>query len=554
MKTKRFLSCVSLLALLILSLAVVSCGDDDDDDSGANTDDDDIGGDDDDATDDDDDSTDDDTIDDDDDTIDDDDDTADDDDFPDPPFVVTNSPELSSDEIPLESPIVITFSEPMNTSAVEGAFQFANSSTSLNGTFTWDATDTIMTFQPVDPMQEQTTYSVSLTATQTLDAGGQALEEDFWIEFDSIDLWTREYAGPEANFELAYGVAMDDSGGVYACGFQDTVSQNHDGWIRKISKNGAELWNVTYNGGGNDADQYHDIVYDPAGYVIAVGQTYPAVGATDILVGKYHAADGTQEWIETLSPAGLSHDYARGVAVDSASNIYITGRIITQSPLTEWIWVGKYDENLNEIWTDSYAGVDDFVTIGNDIAVSEDGTVAVVGSLGLAEGDPDVWLRLYDSDGNVLWTDIRDGGENTWDIGEGVDLDADGNVYVTGRQNDLGMFLRKYDSLGNLDWEVVENDYYRGEAIDVDETGAIWLAGEKFVTGQDWNLLACKYDNSGNLLWENDQNGTLEVHDSSKSVATNSQGIGVVVGYIKKTSTDADVWVRKYDPDGYWGY
>ncbi|HPM76855.1 MAG TPA: Ig-like domain-containing protein [bacterium] len=551
-----------LIALLLCLpfLFLSSCGDDDDDDDSGNaadddTDDDDNDTDDDDTNDDDtdDDDTDDDDTDDDD--IDDDDtndDDTGDDDTSEPPTVVDISPEMSEDEIPLGSPVVITFSEAMDKTAVEGAFQMADSSTVITGTFSWKADDTIMTFQPTDPMAEYRTYSVSLTGAQTLDATGQPMAEDYWIEFDSVDLWTREYAGAGTNNEIGYGVDIDDAGNVYACGYEATAAQGDDAWMRKITKNGFEAWKVTYNGPGNDIDWYTGCAYDPAGYVIGAGRMKPADKSTyDILVGKYHASDGTPEWIKTLSPSA-THDLAYNVAVDADSNIYLTGKYVEQDPTTDWIWVGKYDEDLNEIWTDSYAASSNDDSHGNSIAVNESGVVAAVGTYFATSTNPNVWLRVYDADGTVLWTEIRDGGENGYDLGEGVQIDAEGNVYVTGRQNDYDLFVRKYDDAGDLVWEVVQEDDYWGRSITLDTEGNVWLAAEKYVDGENWNILIEKFDGDGNYLWENSLNGTLNNFDGTRGIATNAKNIGVLTGFIRHTSTGADVWVRKYDPDGGW--
>ena len=254
-----------------------------------------------------------------------------------------------------------------------------------------------------------------------------------------------------------------------------------------------------------------------------------------------------------MSPSA-THDIGYDVAVDADSNIYLIGKFVEQDPVTEWIWVGKYDEDLNEIWTDSYAGNSNYGSAGHSIAVNENGVVAAVGTLYLTNDDPDVWLRVYDADGTVLWTEIRDGGENIYDLGEGVNIDAEGNVYVTGRQNDYDLFLRKYDDSGDLVWEVVQENVYWGHSIAIDADGNVWLAAEKYVDGEDWNILIEKFDGDGNLLWENCQNGTYNNYDGARGVAVNSKNIGVLTGFIRHTATHADVWVRKYDPDGNWGY
>ena len=86
------------------------------------------------------------------------------------------------------------------------------------------------------------------------------------------------------------------------------------------------------------------------------------------------------EWIQTYDSPAHDYDTGRGVAVDGAGNVYVTG----------------YEDRPD---LGQYANI---------------------------------WLRKYDTDGNTLWTQTYDSPAHYGDLGYGVAVDAAGNVYVTG--------------------------------------------------------------------------------------------------------------------------
>lgn len=120
---------------------------------------------------------------------------------------------------------------------------------------------------------------------------------------------------------------------------------------------------------------------------------------------------------------------------------------------------------------------------GSAIAVSASGTNTVAGSFetsadftgdGQADvtavGSDDIFVAQYDANGGLLWV-ISAGGAET-DKAEGVAVDDDGNVYVT------GFFAGTADFDGD------------GQA-DVTATGS----------STDGDFFIAKYDQTGSLLW-----------------------------------------------------
>ena len=108
-----------------------------------------------------------------------------------------------------------------------------------------------------------------------------------------------------------------------------------------------------------------------------------------------------------------------------------------------------------------------------DIVMSN-GYIVVVGSSEIAPG---IHLAKFAQDGNLVWdTDL---GGNGFDYGQGVDVDAMGNIYVTGSTSSTDnialptswqptnhgasdAFVAKFGPNGNLIWST----YFGGEAND----------------------------------------------------------------------------------------
>ena len=166
-----------------------------------------------------------------------------------------------------------------------------------------------------------------------------------------------------------------------------------------------------------------------------------------------------------------------------------------------------------------------------------------------------VWLRQLGTSGD--------------DNSDGVAIDNDGNLYITGYtwgsfdgQNAGGRdaWVAKYDIYGNLLWTeqlgTSQSDISFGVATDKD--------GNLYITGSTWGSFdgqnaggrdawVAKYDTQGNLLWI-EQLGTSE-YDRSFEVATDHEGNLYITGetsgsFDNQNAGDNDAWVAKYDTQG----
>ena len=178
----------------------------------------------------------------------------------------------------------------------------------------------------------------------------------FLTKYDSngTQQWMRQ-TGTSA-LDLGRDVAVDSSGNAYVSGatrgaFTGTNAGSGDIFLTKYDSSGNQQW-ITQIGTSED-DHGRGVVVDSAGNAYVTGRTDAAftgtnLGGNDIFLTKYDTS-GYQQWITQIGTSG--DDRARGVAVDSSGNAYVTG--LTYGALTGSnagggdVFLLKYDTNGN---------------------------------------------------------------------------------------------------------------------------------------------------------------------------------------------------------------
>jgi len=91
------------------------------------------------------------------------------------------SVEPSSEQtLALDAPIKVTFNQAMDPLSLENGFVFLGNGIPVNGDISWSDDHTEMTFEPVEPYERNTTYTLSVTRDATTASGTPiALEQQF---------------------------------------------------------------------------------------------------------------------------------------------------------------------------------------------------------------------------------------------------------------------------------------------------------------------------------------------------------------------------------------
>ena len=366
--------------------------------------------------------------------------------------------------------------------------------------------------------------------------------------------------------EYGIGIAVDSSGNTYVCGRSTATwgspvqpyTKGNDVSVSKLSDNGTLVWNTFL--GDNGTDNSYGIAVDGSGNIYVVGHSTATWGSpvraytagADAFVAKLDN-NGTLVWNTFLGGSGT--DYGYDLTIDNNTNIYVVGYSDATwgSPVRAYTagidaFVAKLDNNGTLVWNTFLGGNE--TDYGSYIAVSGDGNLYVGGSSYATWGSP---VREYTADWDAYVAKLSSGGDLTWntflggsgnDLGNGIIVDKNGNIYVSGYSDatwdsPVGSYtalndasVAKLSSSGDLTWNTFfggsGNDY--GNAIAMDTGGNIFVTGESDATWgspvreytADRDAIVAQIADNGMLVWNTFLGGSL--YDGGYGIAVSSDG------------------------------
>lgn len=269
------------------------------------------------------------------------------------------------------------------------------------------------------------------------------------------------------------------------------------------------------NATGASKNLAFDIEIDATGRILAVGSSFQHPNADDMAIWRFNA-DGSPDttfsgdgFVNDHGVAGGTTEIANAMAIDAEGNVLVTGRAINGTTgfndMATWRYTsaGAPDTEFSgdgRVTSQDAAG-GGLTTTGEDIAVDSEGNVIVVGD-GHNGSNHDIVVWRYTGAG-ALDTSFAGQGfviegpvtSGDWDDqANGVAIDSSDRILVTGESiSDTGqaMVLLRFDTDGSLDtsfnttgvvaFEPVASNFYAGEAIVIDSSNRILVAG--FATG-----------------------------------------------------------------------
>jgi len=288
--------------------------------------------------------------------------------------------------------------------------------------------------------------------------------------------------------DYGYGVSADGQGNVYIAGATQgslggTSAGTYDAFLSKYDSAGNLAW--TRQLGTTSGDYSYSVSADGQGNMYITGYTDGSLGGTnaggaDAFLGKYDSS-GNPVWTKQLGTA--KYDYGYNVWADIIGNVYLTGAtagsLFGTNPNTNYDpFLGKYDSSGNLVWSCQLGTTSSDYSYG--VSVDGLGNVYIAGYNGSLMSE-DVFLSKYDSSGNFVWTQQL--GTASRDFSYGVWADTSGNVFITGSLGGTGgagdAFIAMYDSAGNLTWsdELETSSYECGRSVSGDGLGNVYITG-----------------------------------------------------------------------------
>src|SRR5204863_2269458 len=173
------------------------------------------------------------------------------------------------------------------------------------------------------------------------------------IKYDSAgqEQWVARYNGPGNADDHAAAIAVDDSGDVYVTGSSNLPGTSYDYATVKYNLTEQEQWVARYGESDGLYGSARAIALDESDNVHVTGkindpETYPDYGTI-----KYNSV-GQQQWVACYNgPPGNASDYAVGIAIDDAANVYVTGSSQTTAFFSDYDYATiKYDSAGQQQW------------------------------------------------------------------------------------------------------------------------------------------------------------------------------------------------------------
>jgi gliding motility-associated-like protein len=330
--------------------------------------------------------------------------------------------------------------------------------------------------------------------------------------------------------------------------------------------------------------------FGPVGTSVSIiGEGFDPIAGNNIV--KFNGVDAvvtasTTTSISTLVPTGATTG-SISVTVGSLSATSSTSFVITTNPTgppPEFTWVKQA----------TGTGSQSSLVYGNRIARDNSNNQYVTGgvfgtsTIGtfdlVSNGQLDVFVAKYNSDGDVLWA-TREGGTGN-EVASAIATDDFGNVYVTGSFRGPAtfgsfipvsstifdyLFILKYSSDGTLLWAKQTTGRSSSSDIDTDASGNVYITGQFFgsvifggvtLVGSTTNsdIFTAKYDPNGNLMWAKKAGGNNSNGDYSYGISTTPSGESYIIGDFYGTaffdaislsnSAESDFFIAKYDASG----
>jgi len=212
---------------------------------------------------------------------------------------------------------------------------------------------------------------------------------------------------------------------------------------------------------------------------------------------------------------------------------------------------------VNEKWIARYNSPFDRNEEGHVVRVDDSGNVYVCGVSSISSTNSVCLTVKYDSLGNILWNRIYDYSENNDDYANSMELDGNGNIYISGSNQGIGtsldFFLIKYRPNGDSIWirrfngAGNSNDF--AHSLKVDNSNNIIVTGSTSNFSQG-DFLTLKYDSNGVLLWNKTYNAPDNLSETANFISIDNTNNIYISGISNGSGTGQDFCIIKYNSNG----
>jgi hypothetical protein len=199
-------------------------------------------------------------------------------------------------------------------------------------------------------------------------------------------LWSNSYAGPDGGNTLGQALVSRPGGGVYVCGYTDTVARARDGVVISYTPGGTRtVFELDPGSGGAGWQQLDDIAVTSTGTIVAVGED-----SGGLLYQPHYVLYAPSGVLTTHADiSSVASDRFTSVATDAGGGYYMAGTVTVVPGHEEILTVRRSTLGGAGSWTNVFdAGVS-----GSCDAIAVRGSTAAV--VGMRDGGPVTGLDQF---------------------------------------------------------------------------------------------------------------------------------------------------------------
>lgn len=352
-----------------------------------------------------------------------------------------------------------------------------------------------------------------------------------------VTLWTKQINGTANYHDFGAGMVITSGGDVYITGAitNNTTTLAPDLILRKYNSSGTQQFSSTYTGAGYGAVG-KDIVLDASSNSYVTGAEYNSSLSANILTISFNSS-GSQRWATLFDYNGLNDG---GVKIATKSNnVTVTGAV-TQGTNSYKIATLSFTAATGAISETVTTGstMTSSVEIVTGMTTDASGNTYICGATEVSGQGFNMYVAKLTSSLTIAWQQTYNGSSNLDDQAKGIQVDASGNVYITGysTSSTLGKEIRtiKYNSSGTLQWNNVinstGNNADQAYDMEIDASSNLYVVGSiTSDNGDGLNYYTVKYNSSGTKIWDIQTDGS-HLNDQVTNVALDSLNNVIVTG------------------------
>ncbi len=251
-------------------------------------------------------------------------------------------------------------------------------------------------------------------------------------------------------------------------------------------------------------------------------------------------------------------DEARGVSVDNAGNVFLTGYVSVPGQGRN-IFLARFNRDLiiqDSVTINGPANGDDE---GYLMAFDGEGFLYLVGYMTEAGQGHNAWLGKFNSDLDLVDDIPVNGSQNDDDDAYGILFDpVSGNLYVAGYMREIGEGANIWLAIYDTDLELVKeitrngplaNDTDKARFMTFDDTRHLFVSGSMTQAVTDYDIWIGKFEDDLDFVDEVIVAGPTTDEDKGYGIAFDGDDTLFITGTMIETDESYNIWMAKYDTD-----